>query len=103
MEKGHVEVFRTTNNKYHAIWRAGEDRYYYTPEFTTKDYAIRSIIRHKENLEYGTKTDILKWFRNNPGVQRVELPSHALYNMSVPMDAARTLVKMSDVPSSKNG
>jgi len=94
IEKGHVEVFRTPNNRYHAIWRADENRYYYTPEFTTKDYAIRSIIKHKENLEYGSKAQIWQWFRNNPGVERVELPSHTLYNMSVPMNTARSLVNL---------
>jgi hypothetical protein len=94
IEKGHVELFQTTDGKYHAIWKANENRYHYTPGYATQQRAITSVIRHKNNLESGTKSQIFEWFRNNPGVLRVELPSHTLHNMSVPMNTARSLLKL---------
>jgi hypothetical protein len=94
IETGHVELFQTTDGKYHGIWKANENKYHYTPGYATQQRAITSIIKHRNKLESGTKSQIWEWFNQNPGVTRVRLPSHTLHNMSVPTNTARTMTTL---------
>jgi hypothetical protein len=95
IEVGHVEVFHTPRNaRFHAIWRAQPNLYYYTPPFTTKEYAIRRMVKNKDTLNSGTAQEIQGWFNSEPEVIQVTTPARMLHRMGIPPDAASALLNL---------